>query len=106
MKERSVNQGGDKMTTNDEIKEIGECIYNVQFHQFYAVYAERYNHRHVGYVQEKYALMQKDTAEYLYSHHKEFADVLKHYLNCREMPKFGKIENMRTVALLNEALGN
>jgi len=106
MNERSVKQGGDMMTTNDEIKEIGQCIFNVQFHQFYAVYAERYNHKHVGYAQEKYALMQNNTAEYLYSHNREFADVLQHYLNCRDLPKFGKIENMRTIALLDEALGN
>jgi hypothetical protein len=64
-----------------DIDRIGRCVFNVYFHTFYAVYANLFNHRHVGYVKEKYGMMQKNTAQYLCSHSKEFSAVVVAYEN-------------------------
>lgn len=94
------------MVTQESIRDIGECMFNVTFRTFYTVYAERYNQKMIGYVMEKYEMMQNDTANYLASHNREFADVLQMYRMMRDMPKFGKTEVVRQQALLDAALKN
>ena len=94
------------MVTQESIRDIGECLFNVTFRTFYTVYAERYNQKMIGYVMGKYMMMQESTADYLASHNKEFADVLQMYTTMRDMPKFGKTEVVRQQALLDAALNN
>ena len=94
------------MVTQESIRDIGECMFNVTFRTFYTVYSERYNQKMIGYVMEKYEMMQNDTANYLASHNREFADVLQMYRAMRDMPKFGKTEVVRQQALLDAALKN
>lgn len=64
-----------------DIDRVGRCVFNVYFHTFYAVYANLFNHTNVGYVREKYGMMQKNTGQYLCSHSKEFSAVLVAYEN-------------------------
>ena len=72
----------DKMTIAPaHIDRIGRCAFNVFFHTFYAVYANMFGHKQIGYVQEKYAMLQNNTAQYLCSHSKEFSEVLFAYEN-------------------------
>ena len=94
------------MVTKESIRDIGECMFNVTFRTFYSIYAERYNQKMIGYVMEKYEMMQHDTANYLASHNREFADVLQMYRMMRNMPKFAKTEVVRQQALLDAALKN
>lgn len=76
------NEGGDIMTIGpQDIDRVGRCIFNVHFHTFYAVYANLFNHKNIGYVKEKYGMMTNNTSQYLCSHSKEFSAVLTAYEN-------------------------